>query len=480
MSIPSRGKGKLTLEEEKFLSKDLVEKLLSQLEREFVNGPYLEPGYFANKTNLNFERKLVVELIGKRTAKEPVGNLEPLPKTATIKKKAVTIKEEEVERKKIVKVEAEVSDKKETWRPKSEKVKNIKKELKMTWKGKRRSALLRDLAVLHLEEDLHEDALAYATKAYEENPTEENFELLRKLESNGKEPLDKFRFNNEVRDLDLSFLLKTEFDTNVIQDAVDSSVQRDSDELLIQAAFLVDKKWGWKLGELEQYTSYDFSQSFYAEEQDLDLMTHRLGHDMSALYEQSRLDFGLGYNYFVRRGKSLLDGADFNLAYSYFSKTYDQIYKASIVWLDKNYSDHFYDSTIRNGTQLQYDLNWSGSFFDGHRFGFELGLLEDDLKDPTLSYSSTSTGIKWEIDVFHLLTDKVIPSFKYHRRKYDDAQPGRNIRKDSRFTYGIQSIKKVGKYQNLFANVMYTDNQSSRRVSRYKRTQVALGYQIDF
>jgi hypothetical protein len=350
----------------------------------------------------------------------------------------------------------------------------------MTWSGKRRSLLLRQLALIYKEEDLRDDALAYALKAYEDDPTEENFKLLRELETNDTYGVDRFRFNNRVRNLDMSLILKTEYDSNAIQDAVDSLIHRDSDDILIQAAFLMDKKWGWKLGSMEQYSSYDVSQSFYAEEQDLDLMTHRIGHDMSYLFDHARMNFGIGYNYFLRRGKSLLDGADLNWSLSYYVDNYDQVWNVSLFWMDKNYSDHFYSSDLRNGRQYRLNLSWQASLSEGHQFVFNTGSYEDDLKDPTLSYEAYLCSAQWNIDVNHVLLDRISPSFYYERRTHEQGEPGRNPRKDAQFSYGIQATKVLKAHHSLNMNMLYTDNQSSRRVSRYKRTQVSLGYQIDF
>jgi hypothetical protein len=479
-SIPAQGKGKLNLRQETKIANEVIQKVLSQIKREFKQGPYLEPGYFNNKYNVSLESKLVVELIGEKVSPRQKSKLQDLDEplvSSKIVKEEVTIKQEETQRALAVK---EKKSEKAPVQKKSEKVKDLKSELKMTWSGKRRSLLLRQLALIYKEEDLRDDALAYALKAYEDDPTEENFKLLRELETNDTYGVDRFRFNNRVRNLDMSLILKTEYDSNAIQDAVDSLIHRDSDDILIQAAFLMDKKWGWKLGSMEQYSSYDVSQSFYAEEQDLDLMTHRIGHDMSYLFDHARMNFGIGYNYFLRRGKSLLDGADLNWSLSYYVDNYDQVWNVSLFWMDKNYSDHFYSSDLRNGRQYRLNLSWQASLSEGHQFVFNTGSYEDDLKDPTLSYEAYLCSAQWNIDVNHVLLDRISPSFYYERRTHEQGEPGRNPRKDAQFSYGIQATKVLKAHHSLNMNMLYTDNQSSRRVSRYKRTQVSLGYQIDF
>jgi len=474
LSIPSRGKGKLTLNEEKVLSKDLVLKVLKQIKSDLDGSSKLNLGYFSNKQQLEVEQKLVIELLGKRTKKEPLRELESMPESSHVKSskiKELTIKEENEIHSKAHK----------NITTKANKVKEIRRELKMTWEGKKRSKLLREMALNYLEEGQNADALAYALKAYEDNPSEENFELVRKLETNEMYPTDRIRFNNRINNFDFSFYLKTEVDTNVVQDSVDSVIHSNSDDLLIQAGLLFDKKWSWTLGQFEQFSSYDFNQSYYAEEQDLDLMSHRLGHEMSKeMNDHTRFSFGFGYNYFVRRGKSLLDGGDFNLGVSHYVTKFDQVYNVSLFWLDKNYSDHFYNSDTKDGSQWRLNFDWKATLFKGHHFGFNVGLTKDDVKDKTISYDAGLMGVNWGVDVNHLLLNQIISSFGYQRREYLDAQPGRNKRKDAKFIYGLQGIKKLSEYQQFNLNLLYTDNQSLRRVNKYRRTQVSLGYQLDF
>ena len=117
---------------------------------------------------------------------------------------------------------------------------------------------------------------------------------------------------------------------------------------------------------------------------------------------------------------------------------------------------------------------------EGHQFVFNAGAYEDDLNDQTLSYTAYTSSAQWNIDLNHLFVDKLSPSLFYERRQHTEAEFGRNKRKDSKFIYGLQAQKALTEHQNLSMNFYYTNNQSSRRINRFKRTQVSLGYQINF
>jgi len=474
-SLPTLGEGKLTSNQEALIANDMIPKILEQIKGEFKVGPFLEPGYFNNKYQLNLQPQLVVELLGERVSPKEL-DLETLPQPLSkVKVEEMTIADEEKMRVKNLEKSVAIES-----LPKDERVKELRRELKMTWEGKRRSFLLGQLAMMYKEEDLNQDALAYAMRAYHDDPSEENFKLVRDLESNQVQPLDRFRFNNRLRNLDLSFLLKTEVDNNVIQDAIDSLSYRNKDDLLLQAAILADKKWSWKLGDLEQFSSYDFSQSLYAEEQDLDLMSHRVGYDMSQTFDDARMTFGVGYNYFLRRGRSLLEGADVNWSLAYYVEPYDQEWNISLFWLDKNYSDHFYNSDVKDGDQWRINLSWQAELIPEHRLRIDGGTYRDNLEDATLSYDAYTALFRWDVQVAHLLIDTISPSLSYEFREFIAAEPGRSIRKDAKFIYGLQGLKKLNEFNSLHASIFYTDNQSSRRINRYKRTQISLGYQIDF
>lgn len=484
-SHPIKDNSHLTLEQQDLFIDRIIPHLTHQIkiEAETYEGDMLKPGYYTNREFISLDPVLEIELMGKRT--ELLGkkqyHLSPKEKKV-LKKQSTTIKEEQDY------IANPKPDLKEDLSPmikQAKKFSKLKEELSMTWSSPRRSQLYQELSLMYSDIGQHQEAYHFAKQAQAAQPNFQNKKRLDQIEGPMSDPVQRFRYKNKKRGLRLSLSAIGEYDSNVIQEAINSFFHSDKNDFVIHANLKADKKWKWDLGSWKQQSSYDLNVSTYTEHNDLDLITHRLGHDLTLAKSDGENNLysllGLGFNYLSRRGTSLLSGWDASSSISYYQKSIKTLWNGSLYILDKRYTDHFFEKDERTGMNYGLALSAFHTFGrkDKHQIALELSGNRDDLNDNTQSYYEQASKISWKYRPKRFISS-LKTFYRFAHRSYSEAEFGRSKRTDDKITAGISLKKKF--YENLSFDLayQYTDNQSKRRVNRYRRDQVSLTYRINF
>jgi hypothetical protein len=472
--------GDLSLTESQRLADQVSESLNEVLLKEcgFLKGERLQPGPYANKKKLNLGEPLQVELLGSSKVDW---------RTLAISE---TQKQEQAEETSLLeekRAEASLPDL-DAPMPESRREalreQQIVKKLDQTWVPEDRAELYRQLSSLYERNGLKGDARLYAYEAFKEDRSPVSMGRVRQLDGIETHPTARFRRANMDRNLMLLFQNELRYDSNVVLEEVDNFSPTDTRDWVISNGLHLEKEWSWRLGSIVPNTSYHVRHDKYTRHEDLDLLSQRLGQEFSwgeslaGGIQTWRL--GLGYNDYTKRGKGLMRGMDLQLGASWMHSVRD-IFSLSFAWQEKNYSDRFYSKAERDGDVMRVEGSWRKKFEADQILIGRIGILKDDIGDPTLSYQAYTLDVNYDATSPWKWLGVLTGKFGYEMRSYDQPEFGRAFeRQDAKFEYGIESRNHPFPAHTFRMGYLHTDGQSTRRVSFYRREQVFFNYDVAF
>ena len=360
----------------------------------------------------------------------------------------------------------------------------IIKKLDQTWSGEERAQLYRQLSALYERNGLTSDARRFAEEALHEDHSPESMALIHRLDGAESHPIDRFRRANLDRKLMILWQNEWRYDSNAILEEVDNYSPTNSRDWVLSNSLHVEKEWLWHLGSVVPSTSYHIGNDKYTSHRELDLLSQRVGQEFSwsspFLTGAQNLRLGVGYNYFMKRGNELMQGLDLQLGESWM-KTPRDIFSLTLYWQDKVYAERFYSKAERDGTVTRLEGSWRKKFQEDQILWARAGVLKDEIGDATLSYRATTLDLAYEATSPWKWLGVLTGRAGYERRWYDEAEVGRTLeRQDAKFEYGIESRMHPFEAHTFRMGYLFTNGQSTRRVSFYRREQVFFDYDIAF
>ncbi|MBF0198222.1 MAG: hypothetical protein HQL32_10950 [Planctomycetes bacterium] len=508
----------LNLHQQKVFIEKAVKQITEQVSIEYgySQGQALKAGYYANQRNLSVDIPLQVQLVDSNKKQRSISPQSPETaeynrrKSITLISEQRALRDEALEkqqrRDKVLEMSMEfkshnmqgLQEKPEsspvskatkphlqkTQRPSKKRFHSLQRELELTWRAPARSQIYRELSTMYRDIGQQDQAYRYAKEATATYADQESKDLVRELEGPLANPVERFRIQNKKRDLKVAFKAIVEYDTNVIQEAVDSYTHFDKDDFSAHLGLSLDKKWALKFKQIENRSSYDLFSATFTNHGEFDLLTHRVGHDFHISRQSGDhfiyYSFGLGYNHFSRRSTTLLSGMDASASFSVYRRPAKLLLSGSFMHLNKSYSDQFYDSDIRSGHQNRVELSAQKVLLERHQFQAKIGFLEDVTSDASLSYNAYFLEGSWHYRPMNEWVTSLGPFSRFTHRDYEESERGRNLRKDDLECYGFQITKNAGKNINFQLDYRFYDNRSTRRFNTYLREQISLNYRILF
>ena len=472
--------GDLSLEQSQRLAEQISQDLCEVLPIEcgLSKGEKLKDGPYENKRPLNLAEPLQVELLGSQNLKWQKMALSDLEQQE--KQKNTSLLEEQRQELNPPDLEAPMPES----RREALAHQQIIKKLDQTWSGAERAKLYRQLSALYERHGLTSDARRYAQEALREDQSPESMAVVHRLEGLESRPLDRFRRANLDRKLMILFQNEWRYDSNAVLEEVDNLAPTNSDDWILSNGLHLEKEWLWHLGEVVPSTSYHIRNDKYTRNKELDLLNQRVGQEFSwssPLWSgMQNMRLGVGYNSYLKRGHSIMQGLDVQLGESWMKSPQD-IFSLTLSWQDRVYAERFYSKAERDGDATRLEGSWRKKFQEDQILWARTGVLKDSVGDPTLSYRATTADLSYEATSPWKWLGVLTGRFGYERRWYEEPEVGRNFeRQDAKFEYGVESRVHPFEAHTFRMGYLHTDGQSTRRVSFYRREQVFFGYDISF
>lgn len=437
----------------------------------------LEPGYFSNRYELDLGKVLDVELV------RPLGAIHrPLTEPEENKdwEKSTSLKEKE----RLVEDLSLASDGiAPEPRKRSRRRQRIIADLEAETVTEKRAKLYVEMAELHADVGLTQEAAGYIERSLEEKPTVEAHQMGSDLKMGKEDPTYRLRRWGRDRGSSLEVVLGLEYDSNVVReeiDAFDDSQAKDW-KLSLTGKWVQKWKldsWGWS-----NTTKYSFHNENHTKHSELDVIYQDLLHEWGRHLTQGDwkydLRIGVGGHHLMSRGTHWMLGWKHRVGMDWY-RSPKNVYSVFFLSSQKDFSSNFFDHEERTGEHRALRLGWSHGFDDKKRGSIGATWLMDDLGDATLSYNGFSCDGRYDsVDVFGFF-DKTSLIARYEKREYKAAQFPRAIREDAEFFYGVEAQKKFFEQHLFTCSYGFTDHQSTRRVEKYQRNQVGFNYLVSF
>jgi|SaaInlStandDraft_1057018.scaffolds.fasta_scaffold06907_3 hypothetical protein len=437
----------------------------------------LTPGYFANRYDLDLGKALEVELV------RPVGSVSrPLAdlKNDQLWERTTSLADKErIVQDLALPSSEQIPEPRKRFRRRQ----NILHQLESETKSAKRADLFVEMADLHSEVGLKKEAVEYVDHSLQENPSLKAYTRKSILKGPNQDPISRLRRWNQDRSTSLSLKFGLEYDSNVVREEVDSFVDSDSRDWKLSldgswSQLWKLKSWGWN-----NRTHYEIHNENHTRHSEQDVIFQRLMHGWGQQLTQGDwkydLSLELGLHHLMGRGKSLMWGLGHRVGMEWYRSS-ENIFSVFLLGSEKDFSKEFFDSEERSGDHRVLKFGWSHGFSSVKRVSFGVGWLLDDLGDATLSYDGYALDGRYDtVDVYGLF-DKASLVGRYEKRDYKAPEFGRTVREDAEFYYGIEAEKQIFERHLLSLAYGFTDHQSTRRVSKYRRNQLSLAYLVSF
>lgn len=467
---PSYRDGDLSLEQSRQFSDHVIRDLLETLWSHAQGKMLLTLGYYENRRSIDLGAPLDIELLGPK-----VRGWQDLVQEQDDDR--VSLIEEKWTR------EIDAGQAMPTQRKAALDRRRQLKTLSEEWNKEKRAQAYRNLAKLYDEHELEDDAQRYAKKALNEDQSVASKVLLNDLQGEERLPAERFRWLNKNRGLSLSWSSALEYDTNIIQEEVDNFTQSQTKDWGLLFLFHLKKDWLLREKGFKTSSFFDVSNDSYIRHEELDLVTMQGGQSLAFAYGQDvdlETKLSVGYHYHVRRGQSVMAGLQLMLEQQWaWSETDLMVLNAQ--WYEKQYSNHFYSDIERSGDLMNFGLFYQKLLPDDRSLSVYLGQVKDDVGDKTLSYEAQVLDAAFEMldPWFSLVSLRV--NADYEKREYQAREFGRaKVREDAKFEYGLKASYRPFPAHLMSLGFLRTDNQSTRRVSRYIRHRTTLSYEVNF
>jgi hypothetical protein len=430
----------------------------------------LKVGYYSNRHHLQLGQPLNIELIGPKvkTWQDLIESSDPREESLLEEKLTQSLSMEEPmpeHRKDALRREEELQTLQESWEPKE------------------RAQSYRVLSKLYAEKGLKDDALQLGEQALAEDQSVVSKKWVSELKGEQRLPVERFRTKNTQRGLDVLFYNVLEYDTNIVQEEVESFTSTDTKDWVIFSSLDLSMDWSKaKLGWGHE-SSFSFGNETYTRYKELDLISTELSH--AFYYGEGGVHPWLaqlewGYHGYFRRGHSLMDGFHARLSSSWLCTKTDAL-GFMLSWQEKDFTDHFYDENERTGDRSRLEGSYRKIFHDQQSLLTRMGWILDDIGDKSLSYDAWTVDFKFSFPTRFKWADLAYVEFGYEYRSYRAAESlARVERKDAKFELGFGLEVKIFPAHTARVHFLHTDAQSTRRVSYYRREQLSLGYEIKF
>lgn len=471
----------LTIAQQTSFIRQSVLVFIQQLKTEagLRKGKKLLPGYYSNHQIINVKQILDIELLTDLKPKAK-NELTSHQQRVFAKQAFTTLKKEATTRTSKTK---EVSS---TLVQKREKYDKLHEQLSLEYDPERRSLLLLEISNLYANSSQRSKALAFAEKAYQQQPNPEALSKIHKLKGDQAYPTNRFRLRNKKRNMTLELDFKVKYDDNIVQEAVDSYFNTNTTDFSYHIGLNINKLWDFKVSNLNNSSNYSIELSDYTLHHDLDMVQQRIGHKFDNAWKNGKgtslVSFDVGYNFFTRRSNHLLSGTDFVIGIGHYHEPQKLFFSTQHSYFISKYSDNFYESEERSGDIYVGTLSGYKTIgkTDAHRVGLIALYRDEALGNPVLSSSAYGITAEWRYTLPKVF-DELKAFYLYEYQKYKQTVFGRNdVRIDEEISTGIGFSKKLFEFHKLKIDYVFTDNQSNERVHRYIRQQTSLNYFITF